>query len=629
MCCVVPDDAVRSLQSQLARGVKYHVLRDALREALAAAAPSPASFCLRSLRVLASQRCDDDATSPAFHLLLEALACCEPWARPGEGGVPRCEASSAAAAVLLADAVGGRSLDARAVLRLAQTFRLTANDFGDGARSELDAFAARSFDAGLHSPAVLLGLLLSLPSIGTHRLRALVDAKQEMLAESLAEGLGGEHPSSLVALCLAAGSFKAAHRACRRFCLQAVFPEAERLYVSASLARLASRGAWEPAAVLAARSPASRAQLVDLALSAGEAGVASSLAARFGLALDASRLAEAIALSQRDDATTYLQLCVASDNVVWVACLPSLRRAAQALAVQSVVGLDCEWRATGTPNFFADDADGADAEDVPLPPPPPSGRVALLQLATRDAVFLFDLPLLAASCPTELSDALWPSLADPSTLLLGVDVLSDARRCSASYPHVPAFAAACGLLDLRDAWAALAPSRGPHGNGNGDGDGNGNGNGVVNGEGSGSGGNHPSPTLPDKAAGGLAWMARVALGLPLDKRQRCTDWEARPLSAPQLRYAANDAHAAVRIWDALVGGRGGGGAAGVVGHLAVALGGHNGRAIAQIAAPLAAANDQADGDAVATQPDTLGTGAVRAALEATSLEWRACTSPGH
>ena len=56
------------------------------------------------------------------------------------------------------------------------------------------------------------------------------------------------------------------------------------------------------------------------------------------------------------------------------------------------------------------------------------------------------------------------------------------------------------------------------------------------------------PTVRAKDLG-LSTLAAAILGHPINKALQTSDWRRRPLSAAQLRYAAIDAHAAVRMFD--------------------------------------------------------------------------------
>ena len=47
----------------------------------------------------------------------------------------------------------------------------------------------------------------------------------------------------------------------------------------------------------------------------------------------------------------------------------------------------------------------------------------------------------------------------------------------------------------------------------------------------------------------LSALVQKVLGSPLDKRQQLSNWEARPLSGNQMRYAAIDAWVLMRLMD--------------------------------------------------------------------------------
>lgn len=50
---------------------------------------------------------------------------------------------------------------------------------------------------------------------------------------------------------------------------------------------------------------------------------------------------------------------------------------------------------------------------------------------------------------------------------------------------------------------------------------------------------------------GLAALVESVLGSPLDKRDRISDWDKRPLSENQLKYAALDAYVLIDVFDKL------------------------------------------------------------------------------
>jgi 3'-5' exonuclease len=111
-----------------------------------------------------------------------------------------------------------------------------------------------------------------------------------------------------------------------------------------------------------------------------------------------------------------------------------LTRAREALASAPVVGLDCEWRPS---------------HEGGAPP------VSILQLATRDAVFVFDLLRLHAS--PALDAALARLLACPATVKCGSAILGDLRSLARSYPDMRAFRSARSVLDLKASRANRAP----------------------------------------------------------------------------------------------------------------------------------------------------------------------------
>lgn len=226
-----------------------------------------------------------------------------------------------------------------------------------------------------------------------------------------------------------------------------------------------------------------------------------------------------------------------------------------------VVGMDCEWR--------------------PYERHCPASPVALLQLATRQHVFLVDLLAICqqqqqrddsdssindsssignSSSPSwlgrsskassggsrsgssvtaaeaALSAFLLCLLCDPRVVKVGFQLASDLDRLQQSYPHLPCFqpgaAAAAGFtapltpagaarlaghVDLLKLSRAAVPS-------------------LVK--------------LPHISS--LSKLSNALLGKPLDKTEQTSAWDVRPLSSSQLDYAAKDAAVLTALFDAVL-----------------------------------------------------------------------------
>ena len=215
---------------------------------------------------------------------------------------------------------------------------------------------------------------------------------------------------------------------------------------------------------------------------------------------------------------------------------------------------------------------GAGAEDEDAAERRAASVVALLQVATRDRVFLVDLPALLRACPDAIAPTLGAVLADRSVLKTGFGVAEDLRRLARLHP--PAFGAerlggprggVGPVIDLQHVWAAgtriareeaaaggrakrgrraraaaaAAAAEGVHGVG--------------------GGGVDASP--PKRLVGpwslkehyqrkhlvGLSHLTAAVLGKPLDKATRMSDWSKRPLTSRQVTYAALDAWVLVEL----------------------------------------------------------------------------------
>ncbi len=172
----------------------------------------------------------------------------------------------------------------------------------------------------------------------------------------------------------------------------------------------------------------------------------------------------------------------------------ALQRCIEVLATESAVGIDAEW------------------------PPGAPGPATVLQLAGRQCVYIVDLPKLAASCGTKLTEAVSVLLGNEGTLKVGYGF---------AHSDLPRLAALHGAYGLPGAGLCRARA-------------------VVD------LGQAESQLGPDKLIpGGLNALVRARLGCRLDKTEQCSAWGKRPLSAAQLRYAALDAYVGLLLYDSI------------------------------------------------------------------------------
>ncbi|TMW69480.1 hypothetical protein Poli38472_001636 [Pythium oligandrum] len=130
-------------------------------------------------------------------------------------------------------------------------------------------------------------------------------------------------------------------------------------------------------------------------------------------------------------------------------------------------------------------------------------RCALLQLATDSHVFLFDLIAISMD---SLAPTFQHVLSSPDIVKLGFALDGDFIRLRESFPLAECFDHVENVQDL----ACIAHRR-----------------------------------------RSLKCLVKDVLGQPLDKREQCSDWEARPLTPDQITYAALDAYCLLLVQDQL------------------------------------------------------------------------------
>lgn len=233
---------------------------------------------------------------------------------------------------------------------------------------------------------------------------------------------------------------------------------------------------------------------------------------------------EALQADAAARADAYLQL-PAHVTIHVVDSVAGLAAVAGLLENDDVLGLDAEWRP-------------ATVSDSPSPP-------SLLQVASMNDVCLLDLLTLtsAVDAAPALQSCLDKVLRRP--LVLGFDVAEDLRKLAAAWPTVDALRDVPRLLDLQQCADVAGMVRACVSTGylmcvpN-------------------------APSLTKQSQGtqrkgsnvSLSRLAEQVLGKPLDKAARMSDWNARPLSAAQQRYAALDAWSLVSVYETLARGEG-------------------------------------------------------------------------
>ncbi|KAG2448933.1 hypothetical protein HYH02_006281 [Chlamydomonas schloesseri] len=214
-----------------------------------------------------------------------------------------------------------------------------------------------------------------------------------------------------------------------------------------------------------------------------------------------------------------------------------------------VVALDCEW--------------------APFERNQPKTPVSILQVGTRDRIFIVDLLQLlllhpagsptAAECVASVSAFLSEVLSSPRVVVVGFQLASDLDRLQESYPHLPCF------QQPSVSSYSLAPGLGT----NTDRGCNANGEASVT--------TDEGRVVPRMCVDlvsiaravrsdlsrtpqiSLSRLVNLVLGKPLDKEEQRSDWAARPLSDSQVAYAAADVACLVSLFDSLMGSAGSGG----------------------------------------------------------------------
>ncbi|KAI5061358.1 hypothetical protein GOP47_0023863 [Adiantum capillus-veneris] len=484
---------------------KFHAIRKQIIQSLPSSpAPGPATFVIHCLEALAL--IEVPYSEGLGHLLTSALNRVGMESRsPQDFHLAKKHAASLVCKALK----GERILDPRIIVKTIEVFDVQMLDIAGALSITNDnrILQAENFIEPLvvsliksHSYNIATSLIkhLHLPQYSSQSFLArMVDDGDLRLAGQWASHLGKDMLCCLVQYCTSIGMFKEAYKYVQHYQLSDTFPEARHLCKRSSLPTVLVKGLWGRASSTLDEELHLPQDLRKVTLHSegqgdGEESVAlkpPSCAARlknrpvdWTIEMQQYNIAES-------EAIKYIQITdvMPLEKIIWVDSLKELDFATQHLREASLVGIDCEWKAIREKTFCIN-------------------KVSVLQIATREFVFILDLVSLSRQHGRCLSACIESIFCSPAVLKLGYAVYNDLEQLLQSYSELDCFHRCESVLDLQ----------------------------IVAGRG---------------IKGGLSGLAKAVLGKSMDKRMRMTDWERRPLSMKQLHYAALDAAVLLPIFD--------------------------------------------------------------------------------
>lgn len=152
-------------------------------------------------------------------------------------------------------------------------------------------------------------------------------------------------------------------------------------------------------------------------------------------------------------------------------------------------------------------------------------ELALIQIATRERVYILDVCNLGSKCPKLWHDLGVVLFANENIIKLGFGLVVDMNMMKQSLPHLGgASLSGSGYIDLVVLWQKLVQD-------------------------------HPFvfPFADEDGASGesLARLVQLCLGQCLDKSDQFSNWERRPLRYSQKLYAALDAYCLLEVYEVL------------------------------------------------------------------------------
>jgi ribonuclease D len=177
-------------------------------------------------------------------------------------------------------------------------------------------------------------------------------------------------------------------------------------------------------------------------------------------------------------------------NIYNVETLADIELLRVALEDVRIVGLDCETN-----------------------PSNEEKKVSIMQVGLHSSVFLIDLLNMKEKGRKTLSDVLMKMLTDSDVVKVGQGLDHDLSTLHLSYPSMPCFSCVVSsVLELKIMYRVLNP-------------------------------------MATKYS--LQYLSMSVLGVHLSKMHQRSNWDLRPLSLPQRKYAAHDVIILIQLHDAL------------------------------------------------------------------------------
>ncbi|KAG7377163.1 hypothetical protein PHYPSEUDO_012071 [Phytophthora pseudosyringae] len=369
-------------------------------------------------------------------------------------------------------------------------------------------------------------------------IKTMTKAKDWSAAELFARTFSGSDDKELAMVlvneAIATHDVKRAHRIVYNFGLQEEYPDIDLVYCHDGLMKLIERQRWQMALSFAGNDTSLQKLLFDHMMAAGEIQWGARLAHILEIPDFEAQVTEMVAqrgslrtngLAHSANAAALngcLSLELGDESVVFCDTEESLRSAMDHLFGRSLSSVENSTAPINAPNrsaFNVDQIIGLDVEWKPT-----SSKIAaatgsitttavasILQVSSSSRAFIIDL-LALQSNDFLFETFLGRLFASPSLLKVGFGFDTDLKVLHQTFPERSALVNISPFLELSD---------------------------VV------------SKLLGVSVGNSLSNATSTILGSPLDKRMQMSNWDGRPLTAPQLTYAALDAYCLVQTTNKL------------------------------------------------------------------------------